>query len=414
MAMDPVIQIEQLRKKFCGNLRKSLWYGMQDIGSEIFGLKRQSHALRKEEFWALKDISFSIRQGESVGLIGSNGAGKSTLLRVISGLIKPDQGSVKVKGRVAPLIALGAGFNPVLTGRENIFVNMSILGLTPEQIKSRFDEVVEFSGLEHALDMPVQTYSSGMAARLGFSCAIFTTPDILLIDEVLAVGDLKFRARCYRKLAELKKSETTFIMVSHNPQSILSICDVGMYLKKGVLMGFGTTQSIMQQYEADLANLDLSAIHSSAKGSALDASAGFRICEVAFYDQINSKESDILSGEEADLVLTLEAQKKFTNLNIQIYISDAAMYGERTLYLNNSTDGVKITATPGIQKVSVRFPYLGLNPGLYSMKVAIYQDELFLLDVVEAFNFVVKSNHPLQQSLFYQPRQWKVNGRSIE
>jgi lipopolysaccharide transport system ATP-binding protein len=262
MAMDPVIQIEQLRKKFCGNLRKSLWYGMQDIGSEIFGLKRQSHALRKEEFWALKDISFSIRQGESVGLIGSNGAGKSTLLRVISGLIKPDQGSVKVKGRVAPLIALGAGFNPVLTGRENIFVNMSILGLTPEQIKSRFDEVVEFSGLEHALDMPVQTYSSGMAARLGFSCAIFTTPDILLIDEVLAVGDLKFRARCYRKLAELKKSETTFIMVSHNPQSILSICDVGMYLKKGVLMGFGTTQSIMQQYEADLANLDLSAIHS--------------------------------------------------------------------------------------------------------------------------------------------------------
>jgi lipopolysaccharide transport system ATP-binding protein len=180
--MQKVIEVSHLNKKFCEDLRKSLLYGIKDIGREILNLERRSSVLRKKEFWALNDVSFSIEKGQSIGLIGANGAGKSTLLRIISGLIKPDSGTVKVRGTVAPLIALGAGFNPILTGRENIFVNMAILGLNTQQIKARFDEVVDFSGLDHALDMPVQTYSSGMAARLGFSCAIFTQPEILLID----------------------------------------------------------------------------------------------------------------------------------------------------------------------------------------------------------------------------------------
>lgn len=407
--MASIIDVNNLSKKFCSDLRKSLMYGIKDIGREILGVQRNSTVLRKKEFWALNDVSFSIEQGQSVGLIGANGAGKSTLLRIISGLIKPDIGTVRVKGRVAPLIALGAGFNPVLTGRENIFVNMSILGLSTAQIKKKFDEVVEFSGLERALDMPVQTYSSGMGARLGFSCAIFTEPDILLIDEVLAVGDLQFRAKCYRKLAELKKQNTTFILVSHSPQSILSICDVGMYLKRGVLMGIGSTNEIMSQYETDLASLDLGAVNKAALGASNNKEVGFRIKNILFEDQHEKEVKDIDTGEASNLVLELEADRKFDNLNIQIIVSDNALYGERTLFLNNAIDEVKVGVKEGTCRVKIHFPYLGLNPGMYNLKIAVYQDELYLLDVVEAYSFIVKSRVPTHQSLFHQPRKWTIN-----
>ena len=403
-----MIEVNDLSKKFCENLKRSLFYGMNDIGREILGIERNSSHLRKSEFWALNKVSFSIERGQSVGLIGSNGAGKSTLLRIISGLIKPDSGVVRIKGRVAPLIALGAGFNPILSGRENIFVNMAILGLTKNDIKRKLDEVVAFSELEHALDMPVQTYSSGMAARLGFSCAIFTHPEILLIDEVLAVGDLRFRAKCYRKLAELKKSDTTFILVSHSPQSILSICDVGMYLKKGVLIGFGATTDIMNQYEEDLSKLDLS-YTSKGNGSAVEKNSDFKI-ERIFFEDGNEREMPFpFTGQPTCLTIALSSKREFHNLNMQMGIADSALYGERTLFFNNAIDNVKISIKEGTSQVKVKFPYLGLNPGLYSLKVSIYEDELHLLDTIEAYNFVVKSDFPAKQSLFYQSRQWIVS-----
>ncbi|NEP28570.1 ABC transporter ATP-binding protein, partial [Moorena sp. SIO3I6] len=185
-----ILSINGVSKKFCRDLKRSLLYGVHDIGTELLGLRQKDDKLRKKEFWALKDVSIQLRRGEAIGLVGKNGSGKSTLLRIISGLIKPDVGSVEVKGRLAPLIALGAGFNPILTGRENIYANMSILGLSKKEIDQRFDQVLEFAEIGDAIDSPVQTYSSGMAARLGFASAIHTEPDILLIDEVLAVGDL--------------------------------------------------------------------------------------------------------------------------------------------------------------------------------------------------------------------------------
>ncbi|MEO0804175.1 MAG: ABC transporter ATP-binding protein, partial [Cyanobacteria bacterium J06642_2] len=214
---DLVISVEDVSKKFCRNLKRSLFYGMRDILADFAGGRRHSDQLRLQEFWALQSISFQLHRGEAVGLVGTNGAGKSTLLRIISGLIKPDVGQVRVRGRLAPLIALGAGFNPILTGRENIFANMSILGLSTRQIQQRFQDVVAFAEIEDAIDAPVQTYSSGMTARLGFACAIHTEPDILLIDEVLAVGDARFRAKCYRRLYDLRQKGVAFILVNHNP-----------------------------------------------------------------------------------------------------------------------------------------------------------------------------------------------------
>ncbi len=232
-----VLSVQGVSKKFCRDLKKSLFYGIQDITSELLGVREKSDKLRKKEFWALKDVSFQLRRGEALGLVGKNGSGKSTLLRIIAGLIRPDTGSVEIQGRIAPLIALGAGFNPILTGRENIYANMAILGLSKREIDRRFDAVVEFAEIEDAIDAPVQTYSSGMRSRLGFASAIHTEPDILLIDEVLAVGDSRFRGKCFRRLHELREQGTSFILVSHNLHSILSVCSSAVYLKTGEFIG---------------------------------------------------------------------------------------------------------------------------------------------------------------------------------
>ncbi|MFM7324076.1 MAG: ABC transporter ATP-binding protein, partial [Nodosilinea sp.] len=250
---DPVVlSVQGVSKKFCRSLKRSLFYGVQDVAGELLGARRRQVDLRREEFWALDNLSFEVRRGEAIGLVGANGSGKTTLLRIISGLIRPDRGRVRVRGKVAPLIALGAGFSPVLTGRENVYANMSILGLSRREIEERFDQVVDFAELWEAIDAPVQSYSSGMAARVGFACAVHTHPDILLIDEVLSVGDVKFRAKCQRQLHGLMEAGTAFVLVSHAPQSLLNTCTSAIYLAKGRLIMAGETRQVLQHYEEQL------------------------------------------------------------------------------------------------------------------------------------------------------------------
>ncbi|MDP3817157.1 ABC transporter ATP-binding protein, partial [Pseudomonas sp.] len=198
---EALVKVDGVSKKFCRSLKRSLWYGMQDLGSELIGNPHGGGGdLRKDEFWAIKDVSFELKRGECLGLIGRNGAGKTTLLRMLNGLIKPDQGRIEMRGRVAALIALGAGFNPILTGRENIYVNASVLGLRKREIDEKFEEIVEFAELGEVIDAPVQSYSSGMSVRLGFSIAVRMDPDVLIVDEVLAVGDMGFRSKCYNEI----------------------------------------------------------------------------------------------------------------------------------------------------------------------------------------------------------------------
>ena len=251
-ASEPLISIQGVSKKFCRNLKASYAYGLKDIASEVFGTSRHSEKLRTGEFWAVRDVSLEIRRGESLGLIGTNGSGKTTLLKMIGGLIKPDTGRLEIHGKVAALIALGAGFNPLLTGRENVYINMSIFGLSKQAIDQKFDSVLDFAEIWDAIDAPVRTYSSGMRARLGFSCAIHTDPEILLIDEVLAVGDFTFRTKCYRRLAELRQQGVAFILVSHSSAAILSNCDLAAYLSKGELVAFGESDVVTRKYENDV------------------------------------------------------------------------------------------------------------------------------------------------------------------
>jgi len=222
---DTLITVDNASKKFCRSLKQSLWYGVKDLGAELTARSNGHSDLRKHEFWALKDVSFKLKRGETLGLIGPNGAGKTTLLRMLNGLIKPDEGHIKINGRMQALIALGAGFNPILTGRENIYVNAAVLGIPKTEVDRTLCEIVEFSGIEDFIDAPLQSYSSGMVVRLGFAVAAHLNPDILLVDEVLAVGDEGFQMKCLNKIGELKTNGTAIILVSHNMHTISTYSD---------------------------------------------------------------------------------------------------------------------------------------------------------------------------------------------
>ena len=231
MEKEVLVKVEGLSKKFCKDLKTSLWYGVKDLVSQVSGNK-EIETLRPKEFWALKDINFELRRGECLGLIGHNGAGKSTLLKILNGLINPDQGKVTMRGRVGALIELGAGFNPILTGRENIYNNGAVLGFTRKEIDAKVEEIIDFSEIREFIDMPVQNYSSGMKVRLGFAVAAQMEPDILIIDEVLAVGDLGFRLKCFKSIDEILPN-TAIIFVSHNMPMISKICDKIILLNRG-------------------------------------------------------------------------------------------------------------------------------------------------------------------------------------
>ena len=233
MEKDLLVEVQKVSKKFCKDLKTSLRYGLQDSFSNILQVKTSEEiTLRKKEFWAVKDISFTLRRGECIGLIGHNGAGKSTLLKMINGLINPDNGKIRIRGKVGALIELGAGFNPILTGRENIYNNAAILGFSRKEIESKMDSIIEFSEIAEFLDMPVQNYSSGMKVRLGFGIAAHLEPDILIVDEVLAVGDMGFVLKCFQAIDKILP-KTAVVFVSHNMPMVSRICNYILLLEKG-------------------------------------------------------------------------------------------------------------------------------------------------------------------------------------
>ncbi|MBL7950724.1 MAG: ATP-binding cassette domain-containing protein [Flavobacteriales bacterium] len=252
MSQEVLVSAQGLSKKFCKDLRTSLRYGVIDVAGELFG-RTPDGMLRNKEFWAIDGVDFELRRGECLGLIGRNGAGKTTLLRMLNGLIKPDRGSITMKGRVGALIALGAGFNPILTGRENIYVNGAVLGLSKAEINARFEEIISFADLSDFIDAPVQSYSSGMQVRLGFAVASTLDPDVLLIDEALAVGDVQFRSKCYDRIRELQQ-RTAIIFVSHHRGDLARICDQGLLLTKGRVSYKGSIEDALNAYDEEAAS----------------------------------------------------------------------------------------------------------------------------------------------------------------
>ncbi|MEJ7618254.1 MAG: ABC transporter ATP-binding protein [Pyrinomonadaceae bacterium] len=405
---DVVVSVTQLSKKFCRSLKRALYYGVQDIAAELLIKKGHHETLRTGEFWALRDVRFQLRRGEALGLIGPNGAGKSTLLRIITGLIKPNIGEVRVTGKVAPLIALGAGFNPVLTGRENIHVNLSILGLTKRQIEHTFEQVVEFAEIEDALDAPVLTYSSGMAARLGFACAIHTSPDVLLIDEVLAVGDMKFRAKCYRQLTRLRENGASFVLVSHNPNSVLSICNSAIYLSGGRIIADGPPDAVMTKYEEDLFTQGPEKIVGQLQLPEKPAqqSTGLDILALYFRDQAGNMLEAPSSGETVYFCVKCRARAEMSRVGVSVLIRELFGDGECVLNLSSEKDDCLLDLASGETELQLHMPYCGLKPGSYTMKVYVSKRPLHIYDAVESFRFTVKAIEGMSQCSFYQPRSW--------
>ena len=242
--MQPIIEVQNVGMRF--NLEEE----RTDTIKEFF-LKLAKRQLHFNEYWALKDVSFTIQPGEAVALIGRNGSGKSTLLKLIAGVLSPTTGKVITRGEIAPLIELGAGFDYDLTGRENVFLNGAVMGLDRPFMEKHFDEILEFSELGRFIDVPVKNYSSGMTARLGFSIATITDPEILIVDEVLAVGDAKFQSKCEEKIRQLLDKHTTLLFVSHSEETVKEICTRAIWLDEGVMkMDAGSAEACKAYHDS--------------------------------------------------------------------------------------------------------------------------------------------------------------------
>jgi lipopolysaccharide transport system ATP-binding protein len=255
----PIIEVENLSKCYRIGANKEPYLSLRDevaktvrrASSALSGMFSRNHhqvSSSEQDFWALNDVSFSVQEGEAVGIIGRNGAGKSTLLKILSQITPPTKGHIAMRGRVASLLEVGTGFHPELTGRENIFLNGAILGMSREEIRRKFDEIVAFADVEKFLDTPVKRYSSGMYVRLAFAVAAHLEPEILIVDEVLAVGDTEFQKKCIGKMGEVTKGGRTVLFVSHNLSAVNSLCNRGLLLSKGKSIIYGDTQEVLAQY----------------------------------------------------------------------------------------------------------------------------------------------------------------------
>ncbi len=401
----PALRIDGVSKKFCRALDRSLLYGVLDVVGELSGGRRHPNRLRSGEFWAVRDVSLRLDRGEAVGLVGSNGAGKTTLLRMVGGLIRPDTGVIRIRGRVAFLIALNAGFDPVLSGRENIFANMAILGVSTAEIRKRLASVIEFAELADAIDAPVQ---SGMAARLGFACAVHTEPELLLIDEVLAVGDARFRRKCFQRLALLRERGTAFILVSHNPHAVLNVCERAVYLRAGELVCKGPTPEVLRRYEEGDVGATLAGDGRLDLPPKPDAeSSGVDVESVWFADENGAPLRGPVTGRPATLCVRCRVRRSVAKGAMTVMINGMGGDAERVLHLTSSADGQRLSLVAGTVELRMRWPSCGLVPGIYGARIVV-REGMTPLDNVESYRFAVRSSDVVGRSLYYQPRTWSA------
>ena len=357
-----LLSCQKVSKKFSRNLKKSLWYGVKDGLSEIVtGLSTDS--LRSTEFWAIDQISFELTRGDCLGLLGKNGSGKTTLLKVLSGLLKPDKGTVKFRGKIGGLIALGAGFNGILSGRENIRINAAILGCSRKEIENKIEEIIEFSELKDFIDAPVQTYSSGMNVRLGFSiAAILTKPDILLLDEVLAVGDIGFTLKCMRVVKSMMQN-CAVVFVSHNLNFVSQFCNKVIVMDKGLQLCSPTrTSSGIDQYLSLFSNDEQSSISGAGEAS-------FEHVELIVNDRPCPQLNNYSIEQFSDLSMLLNV--KFHNHiteSVQFYFQIESARGEAIIsYHDNRNSAQHAINKPGLHQFHLALGKLDLNMGSYSI-----------------------------------------------
>tara|TARA_R110000851_G_scaffold7469_1_gene28965 strand:- start:61631 stop:62878 length:1248 start_codon:yes stop_codon:yes gene_type:complete len=358
-----LVKAEGLSKKFCKDLKTSLWYGVKDLASGVTGNKKDRE-LRPKEFWAVKDINFELRRGECLGLIGHNGAGKSTLLKILNGLINPDAGKVTIKGRVGALIELGAGFNPILSGRENIYNNGAVLGFTRKEIDEKVEEIIDFSEIREFIDMPVRNYSSGMKVRLGFAVAAQMEPDVLIIDEVLAVGDIGFRMKCLTKIGSLL-NKTAVIFVSHTMPQISRIANKILLLERGKTLVYSPDISTgIEKYYDSFNDLD----------QVISGTGEIQLEDFNIFDNennlLNEKIGTTILNFYKNYTLNLKLKANKTVNRFEVHYSfidkDSKIVATLYSYLNEKPFNAK-----GTFNVSADIDKMNLATGVYRVGVAI-------------------------------------------
>lgn len=356
---DVIIKVEGLYKKFCRNLKLSMIYGAQDLINGLVGKQKTEVDLRKDEFWAIKDINFELRKGEVLGIIGANGSGKSTLLRVLTGIFPPDKGVIYMNGSVGGMIALGAGMHPHMTGRENIYLNGTILGLNKKQIDEKFDAIVEFADLGDFLEAPLSTYSSGMKVRLGFAVAAQIKPDILLIDEVLAVGDIGFAMKCLNHIDKVIP-ETCVIFVSHNMPMVARICTQIMVLKHGEIIKH--TNDVAEGIGEYYNQFDVKATDYLQSDEAT-------LNKIKLFTSENEiKENDFVQGgEDLTIELDISIKKKLHSPTIVISIFDKEQRNFAEIF--NFEEFISINEALGRYVFKVKIPNIPLNQGIFSLTI---------------------------------------------
>ena len=350
---ETLIEVENVGKKFCRDLKKSLWYGVKDSAYDLLG-KRPPTCLREAEFWANDGISFEVSRGECLGLIGRNGAGKTTLLKMLSGLIKPDHGEIRIRGQVGGLSALGAGFNPILSGRENIFVNGSIMGLSKKQIADKADEIVDFAEMGQFIDTPVRNYSSGMNVRLGFAiAATLIRPDVLLLDEVLAVGDAGFRARCYSRVHKLM-STSAVILVSHTMGFIGQCCSSVGLMTHGNIEIFDDISKGIRAYDEQNATTAL----------ANDDRAVRQIYAPITRAEIQIITDEIVYSEVLEIEVQVDSEEDIDSVLLSFVVYD---HSEKAVMCwHSSQNETQVTIKRGRQSIRICIAPLLLASGTYS------------------------------------------------
>ena len=358
-----------------------------------------------KDFWAVRDVSFEVGEGETLGLIGHNGAGKSTILKLLSQITTPTSGEIRLSGRVAALIEVGSGFHPELTGRENVYLSGSVLGMKRREIDAKLDRIIEFAGVQEFIDTPIKWYSSGMYVRLGFSVAAHLEADILLVDEVLAVGDAAFQMQCIERLNELRRNGTTMLFISHDLTSIEKLCDRVALVQRGRLVACGSPHDVVEQYQRMAATAHVAAM---ADADAIAAAGAARVEAITFHDE---QGAEILAASTGS---PLVARVHFTvDSAVKDAVVEAFYYSRdgRTLHCQQSTGvaGGELTLTPGSGVIEFTMPGLGLQPGIYSVGATIR--ERTGADTIDWFygrTVLYVEQGKSVRGHFYMPHDWRL------
>jgi lipopolysaccharide transport system ATP-binding protein len=392
---EPAIKVEGVGKRYllgeghgegyASKLSEGLNSALRAPLQRLRGSSSGGRTSEREEFWALRDVSLEIGKGDMFGLIGRNGAGKSTLLKLLAQITPPTEGRITVRGRVGTLLEVGTGFHPELTGRENVYLNGAILGMRRAEIADRFEEIAEFSGIEEFLDTPVKRYSSGMYVRLAFAVAAHLEPEVLLVDEVLAVGDAEFQRKSLGKIDDVARAGRTVVFVSHNLAAVQRLCTRSAWFDHGRLMTIGPTQEVVAAYLTEVGSKQSGGVAEVGEKAHRIGVGGARLVRVELRDSQGQAVDHLRLGEPFSLTLAFEVERAITDATVEVGISSAD--GTRAVTSLSTDDGTRISLTPGTQEIAVDLD-LTLLPGDYWIDVGIHSPGSSYDFVERVLNFV--------------------------